>query len=101
MAGLVAGLVLGGAGGGLAALHGQPLRHVTVKPNSIVTFAGSIDVACSFKPYTTDYFDPGPVIYCYRASVTRPSRGVVITRFHVGVTNADNPYMIHAYPRLP
>jgi hypothetical protein len=101
IAGFVAGFVLGGAGIGIAATRTPP-RQITVRPGAIVTFAGSIDAACSFAAYNSNYLDPGPVIFCDRASIrSRPTRGVVITRFHIGVTSELGNTMIHRYPRLP
>jgi hypothetical protein len=94
---LIAGLVLGGTGVGIAATQ---TRFVTVKPGTYITFQG-LDLYCAYLSSDPDHNDPGPLLDCGRSSVRGGGRLTSMTRYHFGITNEAGTNYIIRVPRSP
>jgi hypothetical protein len=91
IAALVAGLVLGGAGVGIAADQNTPSRFYRISPDALVEFPG-LDLACNyFAKLNKDKTDPGPTMLCDRLSSVEQrltSRSIFVTRYHFEVSSS-------------
>jgi hypothetical protein len=98
IAGFVAGLVLGAAGVGIAATQ---TRFITVRPGTSITFAG-LDLFCDYAASDADHHDPGPSMYCERASsIPHGSRSFSVSRYHVNVTTEGGSQIVYRVTRAP
>ena len=97
---LAASIPFGFAAARGEASHPIDARLVVVQPGVLIQ-VGGIDLSCRVYRHDPTHREVGPLMYCYRTSAPRKSRGFGASMWHFFITSFNDKYRGFRVGRSP
>jgi len=82
------------------ASHVPDARVVVVQPGTLIQIGG-IDLSCRVFRRDPTHREIGPLMYCYRTSAPKTSRGFGVSMWHYFLSDSTGKFRIYRVGRSP